>query len=54
MKKFTAVLTTTVQKLADPKNIRIMMFLLPVIIGFGFGEAGLLDVGGNAGGCTGG
>ena len=52
MKKIAVLLVNTVYKLAEPKNVRIMMFLLPVLIGIGSGSASLQDVGGNPGGCT--
>lgn len=51
MKKVTSTLTSLVSKLAQPQNIRIMMFLLPLIIGVGFGGDTIMEVGGNMGGC---
>lgn len=52
MKKITVLLVNTVYKLAEPRNFRVMMFLLPVLIGIGTGSASLQEVGGNPGGCT--
>lgn len=54
MKKTAAVLMNVLCKLAEPKNVRIMMFLLPVLIGIGSGSGTILEVGGNPGGCSGG
>ncbi len=52
MKKTAVILMTVLHKLAEPKNVRIMMFLLPVLFGLGSG-AGILEVGGKPG-CSGG
>ena len=51
MKKMTALLVTILHKMAEPRNVRVFMFLLPLVNGAATGGQ-LNEVGGNAGGCT--
>lgn len=52
MKNTTALFAAVLQKMTDPRNVRIFMFLIPLLIGAAGGS--LNEVGGNMGGCTGG